>query len=177
MAMSGIPPRPPLAELQSKARWLALLLLAIGLHVFESALPGLGPWFKPGLANIMTLLALVWLGPKAAASLAVARVVLGSLLIGTLFTPTFIMSLAGALAAAAAMIMMWRLQPVISVIGISLVAAVTHMLAQFTTVEVLFIQQAALYHVLPGLLLLSAITGWLNGAVATYIIARIRIKH
>lgn len=165
-------PRPPLAELEEKSRWLTLLLLAIGLHVFEAALPSLGPWFKPGVANIITLLALVLMGPKAAAMLAVWRVILGSFLIGTLFTPTFVISLAGAIAATAVMLAAWRLIPGITLIGISLLGALAHMTAQFVTVESLFIHQQALYYLLPPLLLLSAVTGWINGGLAGYIVSR-----
>jgi len=166
-------PRPPLAELESKARWLALLMLAIGLHVFEASLPSLGPWFKPGLANLVTLLALTMMGPRAAVSLAIGRVIVGSFFIGTLFTPTFIMSMAGGLAAALVMIAAWRWIPDISLVGISLLGALAHMLAQFVSVEFLFIQQPALYYALPPLLIVSCISGWINGALAEYIAARL----
>jgi len=164
--------RPSLPALEHKAKWLSLLLLAISLHVFEAALPSLGPWFKPGLANVVTLLALIILGPSAAAMLAIWRVIVGSFLIGTLFTPTFIISLAGGVAAAAAMITAWRLLPGITLIGVSLIGALTHMTVQFITVESLFIHQQALYYLLPPLLLLSLLTGWINGGLAAYIVSR-----
>lgn len=172
----AIPPRPPLSELQHKARWLTLLIAAVTLHVFESALPSLGPWFKPGLANIVTLLALVWLGPRAAVSLAIGRVIVGSAFIGTIFTPTFVISMAGTLAATAFIITAWRLIPGITLVGISLLGAIAHMTAQFTTVEFLFIHQQALYYLLPPLLLLSTLTGWINGAVAAYIVSRLKVE-
>jgi heptaprenyl diphosphate synthase len=165
-------PRPPLAELEQKAKWLSLLLLAVGLHVFETAMPSLGPWFKPGLANIMTLLALVLIGPRAALLLAIWRVILGSFLIGTLFTPTFIISLAGGTSAAIVMLLAWRLVPGITLIGVSLAGALAHMTVQFITVESLFIHQHALYYLLPPLLLLSVVTGWINGGLAAYIVSR-----
>jgi len=175
--MSDIVMRPSLSDLQQKAYWLALLLLAIGLHVFEAALPSLGPWFKPGLANLVTLLALIWLGPRAALLLAIGRVVVGSFFIGTLFTPTFVISMAGGLVAAVVMIAAWRSIPGISLIGVSLLGALAHMLAQFVTVESLFIQQSLLYFALPPLPLLSTITGWLNGALAGYIAARLEFPN
>jgi len=165
--------RPPLAELEFKARWLALLVLAIGLQVFEASLPSLGPWFKPGLANLATLLALALMGPRAAVSLAIGRIIIGSFFIGTLFTPTFVMSMAGGLTATLVMIAAWRFIPGISLVGISLLGALAHMLAQFVTVEFLFIQQPALYYALPPLLGISCISGWINGALAGYIAARL----
>jgi len=165
--------RPPLSELESTSRWLALLMLAIGLHVFEASLPSLGPWFKPGLANLVTLLALVLMGQRAAITLAIGRVIIGSFFIGTLFTPTFMISMAGGLAAALVMIAAWRRIPGISLVGVSLLGALAHMLAQFVTVESLFIQQSALYYALPPLLALSCISGWINGALAGYIADRL----
>ena len=169
-----MPQRPSLASIERKAVWVGLLLLATGLHVFEAALPGLGPWFKPGLANIMTLLTLELLGPRAAFSLAVGRVVVGSFFIGTLLTPTFIISLSGSVFAAAVMLLFWRFVPGVGLAGISLVGALAHMVAQFFVVEMLFIHQLALYYLLPPLLLLSCVTGWLNGSLATYMLWRMK---
>ncbi len=153
---------------------MALLMLAVGMHVLEAGLPGLGPWLKPGLANVITLITLVLLGPGAALALAIARVCVGAILIGTMFTPTFVMSLAGASAAAIVMLVAWRLLPGISLIGASLLGAVAHMLAQFVVVESLFIQQPALYYLLPPFLLVSCLTGWINGAIANCTSHRLR---
>jgi len=169
-------PRPSLASLEKKAYWLGLLLLASGLHVFEAAMPSLGPWFKLGLANIITIIVLATMGAKAAASLAIARVVIGAFFIGTIFTPTFIISFTATLASTTVMILAWRFIPRISLIGVSLLAALTHMCSQFIVVEQLFIQQVALYYLLPPLLVLSCATGWLNGALATYITAQLNIR-
>jgi heptaprenyl diphosphate synthase len=166
--------RPDLPDLRMQARWLSLLLVAIGLHVFESALPNLGPWFKPGLANIVTLMTLVMLGPRAAIALALGRVLLGSMFIGTLLTPTFFLSLGGTVAATAVMLAAWRWLPGVGLLGISLLAALAHMVAQFAVVEHFYIQQPALYHLLPPMLLLSAATGWVNGALAAYLCARVQ---
>ncbi len=167
-------PRPSLAELQGKAQWMALLMLAVSMHVLEAGLPGLGPWLKPGLANVVTLITLVLLGPRAALTLAIARVCAGAMLIGTMLTPTFVMSLSGAVSAAIAMLIAWRLLPGISLIGVSLLGAMAHMLAQFAVVEALFIQQMALYYLLPPFLMVSCLTGWFNGAIANYITGRLR---
>jgi len=174
MSQQQLTPRPSLASLEATAVWLTFVLLAIGLHVFESALPNLGPWFKLGLANIMTLLALVFLGARAAFTLAIARVAIGSMFIGTLLTPTFFISLAGAIAAAVVLVVCYKLFPRLSLISLSMLAAVAHMCGQFITVETWFIQQHALYYILPPLLALSVVSGWINGALATYIHQRLK---
>ncbi len=154
-------------------RWLALLVLAAALQIIESLLPSLGPWLKPGLANIVTLIALPLLGARAAFSLALARVVIGALFLGTLLTPTFLVSLTAALTAAATVVMLWRYSLGLSLIGISLAAALVHMITQFLVVEALIIHQPALFYLLPPLLLLSTVTGWINGVIASHIVDRL----
>lgn len=168
--------KPPLHILQRKSQWLGFLILASGLHIFEAALPSLGPWFKFGIANIVTLIVLVRLGTTAAISLAIGRVIIGSFFIGTMFTPTFIISLSATLLATIVMVSAWHFIPKISLVGVSLLAALAHMCAQFFVVEQLFIQQHALYYLLPPLLVLSCATGWLNGVLATYITAQLHSR-
>jgi heptaprenyl diphosphate synthase len=122
----------------------------------------------------MTLLALMFFGVRAAFLLAIARVIVGSIFIGTLLTPTFFISLAGALTAASVMVILYQLIPRISLISLSLFAAIAHMSGQFIAVETWFIQQPAIYYLLPPLLLLSCFSGWLNGAIATYVWQKIK---
>jgi len=169
--------RPERAQLVRDIQWLALLLLATTLHVIEAALPSLGPWFKPGLANIITLIALLLFGARAAFLLALARIVLGNLMVGTLLTPTFVMSLSGGLSAALVMLVAAHWLAPRHVIGISLLGAVAHMVVQFIVVAELFIRQPHIYYMLPPLLLLSLATGWINGGLARYIAQRIHDDH
>ncbi len=169
-------PKPPLHTLQKQAQWLGLLVLASGLHIFEASIPSLGPWFKLGIANIITLIVLVRIGVGAAIALAIARVVIGAFFIGTMFTPTFVISLGATIVATSVMVFAWLFIPRISLIGVSLLGALAHMCAQFVVVEQLFIQQHALYYLLPPLLMLSCATGWLNGALAMYITAQLHAR-
>lgn len=167
---------PSLQQLKRQYQWLALLALAAALHLFESLLPSLGPWFKPGLANIVTLITLVLLGPRAAFALALARVVIGGFFLGTLFTPTLLISACSALVAATIMVVLWRFPCGLSLIGISLAAAIGHMVTQFVVVERVIIHQPALFYLLPPLLLLATVTGWINGAIASAIVTRVGLR-
>ncbi len=168
--------RPEPQQLQQQARWLAFLLLASGLHIFESAMPSLGPWFKLGLANIVTLIVLATMGVRYALALALARIIIGALLLGTLLTPTFIVSLVATLSAASVMVVVWRYVPNVSLLGVSLCAAVVHMAAQFWVVGAWIIQQEVLYQLLPPFLLLACVTGWLNGSLARYMVAQLQVR-
>ena len=73
--------------------------LAVALHTLEFLLPSPAPWFRLGFANILTLTALFLYGGRAAWGVALARIGVGSLIIGNLFAPGFLLSLSGGVAA------------------------------------------------------------------------------
>jgi hypothetical protein len=75
---------------------IGLAALAVALHVIEAAIPSPLPGIRPGMANLITLLAFFRYGWRIACWITVLRVIGGSLLIGTFLTPTFILSVAGA---------------------------------------------------------------------------------
>ncbi len=69
---------------------LALIVaLGVALHRIEAFLPLPAPWIKLGLANVMTLVALVFFGFRDALMVTLLRVILGSFLGGTFLSPTF----------------------------------------------------------------------------------------
>jgi heptaprenyl diphosphate synthase len=76
---------------QSNKMMTMAIMVALGviLHRLEALLPLPSPWIKLGLANLMTLVALVFLGFKEAVIVTFLRVVLGSILGGTFLGPTF----------------------------------------------------------------------------------------
>ena len=81
-----------------KMTFMALLLaVALSIFVAEAQLPPPVPiaGVKLGLANIVTLAALVWLGRREALTILLGRIVLGSLFAGQ--AVSFIYSLAGGL--------------------------------------------------------------------------------
>jgi heptaprenyl diphosphate synthase len=76
---------------QSNKMMTMAIMVALGviLHRLEALLPLPSPWIKLGLSNLMTLVALVFLGFKEAVIVTFLRVVLGSILGGTFLGPTF----------------------------------------------------------------------------------------
>ena len=119
-----------------------LVALALALHVLEAQVPSPLPWVRPGLANLMTLVALLSLGWRAAVLVTLVRVVVGSLLVGTFPGPAFLLSLAGGAAGTSAMVLLapgtWRLW---SPVAVSVAGAVAHGGAQLAALHGL--------HVLP----------------------------
>lgn len=146
--------------------WLAAL--AITIHVAESALPSPLPGVKPGLANVVTITALVHLGWRVAAWVTVLRVLAGSLLIGTFLSPTFLLSLAGATGAVVILGLATRAPGRgFGPVGYSVLAALAHMAGQFAVAYGLFIPHPALLRLLPILLTAAVFFGLLNGIIVT----------
>ena len=148
------------------------LLAAVGIALFviESFIPLPFPFLKIGLANVSTLLALMMFGMGGAVLVVIIRVAVGSLLVGSLFGPAFVLALAGGVLSALSMGIAKRLtRSLFSVIGISLIGSTTHVLTQFVIVLYFYVQSPAVSFLLP-LLLTSALFG---GLVVGWISARL----
>lgn len=148
--------------------------LAIGVHTLEVLLPSPLPWLRLGLANILTLCALFLYGGRAAWLVTFTRIGIGSLLLGTLFSPTFFLALAGGTIATALMttahvLAGCRLSPV----GVSLLGAVGHVFGQLLVAGWL-LQHDGLWRLLPLLLMLGLVTGTINGLAANLLLQRLR---
>lgn len=156
--------------------FLALFVaIAVTLHVLESLLPTPMPWLRLGLANIMTLTALYLYGARAAWTVSLARVGIGALLLGRLFSPGFWLAAAGALVATSAMIIVYRVAGRrLSPIGISAVGATGHALGQTLTARLLVIQHPAIWQIFPVFLLFTVFSGILTGWLATGLLEQLR---
>jgi heptaprenyl diphosphate synthase len=152
------------------------LFAAVGtaLFVLESFIPTPFPFLKIGLANVSSVLALMVFGAPEMMLVVVIRVVAGAMLVGSLFSPAFILAFAGGTASALAMAAVKSLtRNLFSVIGISLIGSVTHVLVQLIVVFLLYVQNAGVMFLLP-LLLASAlfgglVVGWVSARLLTSI--------
>ena len=161
-------------RIENSHRRMAVIALLVGLgvvlHRLEALLPLPTPWVKLGLANIMTLIALVFLGFRAALEVTLLRVLLGSVLGGTFLSPTFFLSLAGGLASVCIMGLLYRKgRQAFSLVGVSVAAAYAHTTAIFVCVFFLFIHQSVFFNLLPVFLTFSLISGILTGLLANNI--------
>ncbi len=155
-------------------RRLALigLLAAMGiiLHFIESLLPAIAPvpGAKLGLANIITLMAIVVLGIKGGGQVLFLRVFLGSLMAGTFLTLPFYLSLAGGILAFISMsITLFWAKEKFSLVGVSILGALSHNIGQLLAVAVI-IGNLGVFYYLPYLALLAIPTGLLVGMGARY---------
>ena len=155
---------------------LAILVgLGVVLHRIETLLPLPSPWVKLGLANVMTLVALVWFGFREALIVTLLRIFLGAVFGGTFLGPTFFLSLAGGLAAVSMMGLVHHLgKPWFSLVGVSVSAAYAHTTAIFLCVFLFFIPQKTFLQLLPVFLTFSLVTGILTGILANHVIRHLQ---
>ncbi|MCI0505422.1 MAG: Gx transporter family protein [Gammaproteobacteria bacterium] len=156
--------------------WLAAL--AITIHIIESALPTPLPGVKPGLANVVTLVALLSWGWRVAVWISMLRVLVGSLLIGTFLTPTFFLSFSGACCSLFGLALVQTLSrklPALAAgpVGFGVVSALMHMLGQFLAAYWLFIPHKALFHLLPVLMTMALIFGMVSGVIAARVVTNL----
>lgn len=161
--------------LQDKYRIAVLSAYALVLHGFEAVLPMPIPWFRIGLANIITLIALLLYGFRTAMAVTLIRVTLASMFTGTFLGPSFVLSLGGGVASTAAVGLVYAVtRGLFGPIGLSLVGSLFHNLAQLGLAWLLFVQRIeAILIITPVLLLLGTVTGTVNGIIAGLLMRQI----
>jgi len=144
--------------------WLAAL--AISIHILESAIPSPLPGIKPGFANIITVTAFIMYGWKSAAWVSGLRVLIGSLLIGTFLSPTFVLSLSGAVVSIGILTLLGAVSNnTVGPIGYCIMAALAHMATQIGVAYVFFIPHTGLFQLMPFLMSVALITGIVSGYI------------
>jgi len=154
--------QPDESETTRLARLGLLIALAGAVQVFEYAIPSPVPWFRLGLGNALILAALHIWGVREAAWVALGKVLVGSLVAGRLFTPGFLLSLGGTASASAAMAIAVQASPPLGFIGVSLIGAQAHAMAQLALAGVL-LGSDSLWSLAPLFSGLSLFSGTLTG--------------
>ncbi len=162
------------APVSTKALTTCALLTALALvfSYIEFLLPlnfGI-PGVKLGLANIVVVLALYWLGPRYGLYINIARICLSALLFGSLFSALY--ALAGGLVSLAVMILLKRTDK-FSLTAVSAAGGVLHNLAQIC-VAAAITRTAGIFGYFPVLLLAGLATGIFNGIVCILVLRKLR---
>ena len=150
-----------------------LTALAIGLHILEAVFPSPLPGVKPGIANIVTLFVLYEYGFITAAWVSLLRVFASSLLLGHFLSPTFVLSLSGALLSLAALFFAQYLpKKYFSAISLSIIAAFAHIAGQLIMVRLWLIPQTGVAYLIPVFALAALGFGLINGLITTKLIGQ-----
>lgn len=158
---------------QDDHRVAKLAALAIGLHLIEAVVPSPLPGVKPGIANIVTLYVLYRFDFVTAAWVSLLRVFASSLLFGNFLSPTFVLSLSGALMSLVALYFAQYLpRRYFGPVSLSILAAFAHMLAQLLLVRFWLIPHAGVAYLVPIFMLAALFFGLINGVVANILLKR-----
>ncbi len=156
--------------------WTLLAVLsasAAAMQMIESPLPRILPWLKPGLANSLTLYALVRCSPAFAVALVLLRTLLAGMAMGMLLSPANLLSLAGGAAGACAMWLSLRFgRERFSLYGISMVGAAANNLAQLLAVQWMFASGFPLWFHLSVMLWVSIPSGLIVGHISRELLRR-----
>lgn len=151
-----------------------LIALAMALSYTERFIPLQMlvplPGVKLGLANIVTLMALYLMGPKAAFAILIPRCIFGAIFGGGITGLAF--SLIGGLLAMCVMALSRKI-PVFSVYGVSILGAAAHNMGQILAAMVLM-NSVYIGAYLPYLLGVALFTGFATGAACAGILRALK---
>lgn len=148
-----------------------LAALAIALHVLEAVFPSPLPGVKPGIANIVVLFVYYQYGFQSAVWVSLLRVLAGSLLFGQFLSPTFILSLSGALVSLLVIwLVSWMRQPLFSAVAISILAAFGHIAGQMLVVRYWLIPHASAFALVPVFAAAALFFGLINGLIVNQLL-------
>lgn len=145
---------------------LAALALVFGYLEALIPLPVSIPGVKLGLANVVVLVSLYALGPKASCVVMLLKVMLLAFIVGS--PSMLVFSLAGSVLAWLGMLALYRVS-FINIVAVSVVAAVLHNVGQLVAAYFV-LQSAAVFLNLPFMLVAGCITGVLTGMLATAVL-------
>ena len=150
------------------------LSFALILSFVESRIPALVaiPGVKAGLANIAVIFALYKLGAREAVVVSLLRVMIVSMLFGSV--ASLIYSVAGAVLSLSIMILLKRLTP-LSEVTVSVFGGVMHNVGQIIAASLMLSTNVVVYY-LPFLLISGTLAGIAIGVASALLIKRIPIK-
>jgi len=132
------------------------------------------PGVKLGLANIITLLAIVFLTFKDVLLIVTIRCLVIALLTRGVFMLAF--SLSGGILSAVIMTILYKkFSNVFSIKGISIAGAIVHNTTQIAVASVI-LGQIIIFYYLPVLLVSAVVTGFITGTIAELTINELKKK-
>lgn len=158
---------------------LAVFLgIGVALHALEALIPfNMLPGMKLGFANIVTVVTLYVFGFSSTLTLAVLRVLMGSLLSGTFMSSSFMLALSGAICASFGMgITINIFKGRISLYSLSIVGSMCHNIGQLCAF-MLLVKSSNVIVYFPYLALISIPTGLIIGLCSRYCLRSLYISE
>jgi heptaprenyl diphosphate synthase len=155
-----------------------LAAIAIVLSVIEFFLPSPIPGIKPGIANIIILYTLVRFDFSTAAWVSLVRIFVSSIIVGSFLSPTFFLSLFGAIVSLVLLYAVQKLpKPYFSIVSLSLIASFGHIVGQFIIARLWIIPHDSIFNLLPLFLISALIFGLFSAFVCNILLKHKLKKH
>ena len=150
---------------------IVLVLLGLYLSLIENLIPKPFPWMRIGLSNVAILIALEKFNSQMAIKALILRVFIQALMLGTLFTPGFIISISAGTISTIFMVFLYKFRKYLSLLSISCISAFLHNLLQLIVVYFLLFRNMSLNSksiiIFIGVFLfIGVITGLITGIIA-----------
>ena len=161
-------------QLSTKRVTTCALLAALALifSYIESLIPIAAgvPGIKIGLANIVVVLALYYMGPREALLINLVRIALAALLFGSLFSGLY--ALCGGIFSLLVMVLLKK-TGAFSLTGVSMAGGAAHNLAQ-VAVAALIVRTPQIFMYFPVLLIAGMAAGIFNGIVCNLVLRKLK---
>lgn len=148
---------------------IALVLIGLYLSLLETLIPKPFP-LKIGLSNIVVLIALEKFNSKIAFEIAFLRIFIQGLMLGTLFTVGFLLSLTAGCITTLFMIFIYKFRRYFSLVAISAISAFLHNLVQLLVAYFLLFRNVSILSksvlgIVFGFLFFGVISGGIIGVI------------
>ncbi len=166
------------SKLESKNRIRQITLIAIltacaaALQMLESPLPRILPWLKIGLANVITLYAIIRINSFAGIGIAALRTCLAAFAFGSFLSPVHVISFSGAVAAAVVMALIFHYLPKSSICIISIFGAIASNISHLLAVQLLFASNLTIWLHLALIIWVGVPTGLIVGKITYELLRR-----
>jgi len=147
-----------------------LLAMAIVLNYLESFIPVFVPGVKLGLANVIILIMLYEFKWYEALAVDILRILIVSLIRGTILSPAFFMALSGGMLSYLIMLLFSRIK-IFSKIGVSVLGSLSHATGQIV-IAIILLDSFDLVYYLPFIAILSVGTGIISGIITSLYLKR-----
>ena len=143
-----------------------LSAIAVALSLIEFFFPSPIPGVKPGIANIIILYTIFKFDLRMGIWVSIIRVFVTSIILGSFLSPTFFLSLSGALFSLLSLIIFKNLSPkYFSLISFSLIASLAHIIGQFVMVRFWIIPHNGIFYLLPIFIVSAFLFGLVTALV------------
>lgn len=169
-------------DIRRKKYLVIFVLLALYLSLLETLIPKPFPWLKLGLANVITIIILEKFDKKMALEALFLRIFIQGMMLGTLFSFSFIISLVSGGASTLLTILLYRYRKNLSLISISMCGGFVHNLVQLVVVYFLMfrdisIMSKSILIFIWAFLLMGCLAGGITGLIGEKLNLRRKQKN